>query len=283
MHRFRTPRIASLASARARASIRAALLAAAAAAAAPASFAQLPEPNAAGVTTGHIHLTVPDVAKHSEIWAELGGKREPGRLNSLSFPGMYVLLTEGEPAAPSIETSVNHIGFAIQDYAAYKRTLESIGATIFYDNEQDGQILADLPDGVRVEFLTVDGLAEPVAFHHIHLVGGGDLEALRDWYTSAFGAEAGERRGLPSAIVPGGRVDIMGARGDAPRGSRGAAIDHIGFDVADMDRFAAHLGEVGIAFDSPPRRVESIGLTIAFVTDPVGSYIEITEGLAGRE
>jgi extradiol dioxygenase family protein len=79
--------------------------------------------------------------------------------------------------------------------------------------------------------------------------------------------------------VPGGRVDIMGARGDAPRGSRGAAIDHIGFEVADMSAFAARAESLGIAFDREPQRVESIGLAIAFLTDPVGTYVEVTEGL----
>jgi len=119
-------------------------------------------------------------------------------------------------------------------------------------------------------------------FHHLHLAAP-DVEGLRDWYTEVFGAEPGERRGLPSALVPGGRVDFLPAQGAPPRGSRGAAIDHIGFEVNDMDAFAARLAELGIAFDSAPRSVEAIGLTIAFITDPVGTYIEITQGLAAVE
>jgi hypothetical protein len=67
--------------------------------------------------------------------------------------------------------------------------------------------------------------------------------------------------------------------GTTPRGSKGAALDHIGFEVADMDAFAAHLASLGIAFDVP-RRIDAIGLTIAFLTDPAGTYIEVTEGLA---
>ena len=102
---------------------------------------------------------------------------------------------------------------------------------------------------------------------------------LRDWYLEVFSAEPGERRGLPSALVPGGRVDFIPARGEVPKPSRGAAIDHIGFEVADMDAFAAHIESLGIEFDRPPTRVEEIGLTIAFITDPAGTYIEITEGL----
>jgi lactoylglutathione lyase len=242
------------------------------------ALAQLPAPNAAGVTTGHVHLRVPNPAKHREIWTLLGGEASG---NMIRFPGMYVLFAEGEPSAPSSATSTNHLGFAIKDYAAYKAKLEAVNATIAYDNAEGGQIIADLPDGVRVEFMTVEGQQEPIVFHHLHVVGE-DVEALRDWYADVLGAEKGERRNLPSAIVPGGRVDVLNFRDERPVGTRGTAIDHIGFDVADMDAFAARIQKLGVTFDVEPRRVDAIGLTIAFITDPMGTYIEITQGLAGR-
>jgi extradiol dioxygenase family protein len=78
--------------------------------------------------------------------------------------------------------------------------------------------------------------------------------------------------------VPGGRVDILPAQ-ETLRGSRGAAIDHIGFEVEDMDAFADRMSELGIAFDFGPTAIDAINLEIAFITDPVGTYIEITEGL----
>jgi hypothetical protein len=37
---------------------------------------------------------------------------------------------------------------------------------------------------------------------------------------------------------------------------------------------------MGIAFNRAPERRDDINLTIAFITDPAGTYIEITEGLA---
>lgn len=246
-------------------------------------FGQLPAANAAGVSTGHVHFIVPDPARHLALWEALGGRRgASGRLRFVSFPGIHVLVSQGTPDAPSTETTANHVGFSVRDYALYREKLRAAGASFFFESEENGQILADLPDGVRVEILTDAGQEEPIAFHHMHLATT-DTGALRDWYVQVFGAEAGERRGLPSALVPGGRVDIMGARGGAPRGSRGGALDHIGFEVADMQAFAAHLEALGIAFDLAPRRIEEIGLTIAFITDPAGTYIELTEGLADIE
>lgn len=242
--------------------------------------AELATPNASGISAGHTHLSVPDVARHREIWKKLGAsEHSQGRLQLLYFPNMYILLTERVPTAPSVETSANHIGFTVKDYAYYRSLLDEIGVTNFVvDDNENGQVLADLPDGVRIEFAKNEAQAEPILFHHTHLAAL-DGATLRDWYVQVFGAEVGERRNLPSAVIPGGRVDFLPARGDAPKGSQGTAIDHIGFEVADMDDFAAHVAALGIKFDRAPEYIEAINLKIAFLTDPVGTYIEVTEGL----
>jgi len=241
--------------------------------------AQLPAPNAAGITSGHTHLVVPNVAKHREIWKLLGGvERSSGRLEALMFPGMFILFREGEPSGPSIDTTANHIGFSVNDYGLYKAKLEAVGASFFYD-DGEGQILADLPDGVRVEVALDAEQAEPIRFHHTHL-SPADAGELREWYVEVFGAEVGERRGLPSAVIPGGRVDFIPNRNGDPLPTQGTAIDHIGFEVADMDAFAAKMNRMGIPFDREPSCIEAINLCIAFITDPKGTYIEITQGLA---
>jgi catechol 2,3-dioxygenase-like lactoylglutathione lyase family enzyme len=245
--------------------------------------AQLAAPNADGVSAGHTHLIVPDVEKHREIWKSFGAvEKSSGRLQLLGFPGMYILLREGTPALPSAQTTVNHIGFQVNNYAAIKAKLDAIGVTYVVDNTESGQILAELPDGVRVEFALDTTQAEPIVFHHTHLMAP-DGVALQKWYVDVFGAEIGERRGLPSAVIPGGRVDILQPDGSQLAGTTGAAIDHIGFEVADMAAFKAKMDRMGIAFAREPERRDDINLTIAFITDPVGTYIEITEGLDEAE
>jgi hypothetical protein len=37
-----------------------------------------------------------------------------------------------------------------------------------------------------------------------------------------------------------------------------------------------------MTFDMPFREVPAIGLKIAFIVDPVGTRIELTQGLAGK-
>lgn len=61
--------------------------------------------------------------------------------------------------------------------------------------------------------------------------------------------------------------------------TKGRSIDHIGFEVDDLEAFCKLLEEKGIAFDVAYRGIPSIGLKIAFITDPTGVYIEFTEGL----
>ena len=243
------------------------------------ALAQLPMVDGNGVSTGHTHLVVPNVAKHREIWKLLGGvERTSGTLQTIMFPGMHILLREGEPTLPSSQTTANHIGFSIQDYDLYKAKLEAVGATFIFDNAETGQMIADLPDGVRVEFNTNQFQPEPIAFHHTHLFVA-DAEGLRDWYVQVFGALSGSRRNLPAAIVPGGEVDFFPVNGDAPAGTAGAAIDHIGFEVGDLDAFADKLRGMGISFNREPSCIDAIRLCIAFITDPAGTYIELTQGL----
>jgi hypothetical protein len=64
--------------------------------------------------------------------------------------------------------------------------------------------------------------------------------------------------------------------------TRGRAIDHIGFDVEDLDGFVRTLEARGIALDGPVQQVPGTALKVAFLTDPWGTRIELTEGLAPR-
>ena len=60
--------------------------------------------------------------------------------------------------------------------------------------------------------------------------------------------------------------------------TRGRALDHIGFEVDDLEAFCQKLEAKGIEFDITYRVVDSVELKIAFLTDPSGTYIELTEG-----
>jgi predicted enzyme related to lactoylglutathione lyase len=52
--------------------------------------------------------------------------------------------------------------------------------------------------------------------------------------------------------------------------------------VKDLEAFCKKLAADGVTFESPFRDVPGIGLKIAFLIDPAGTRIELTEGLAKR-
>jgi catechol 2,3-dioxygenase-like lactoylglutathione lyase family enzyme len=121
-------------------------------------------------------------------------------------------------------------------------------------------------------------LSTPVAFHHIHM-SVTDQEAARAWYVKEFGAESSTRRNMPAAKIPGGEVDFLKAR-EPQAPTKGRSLDHIGFEVKDLQAFLEKLKADGVTINMPYRDVtKQVGLKIAFITDPNGVYIELTEGL----
>jgi len=71
---------------------------------------------------------------------------------------------------------------------------------------------------------------------------------------------------------------ILVQRGDAEP-SEGRAIDHIGFEIKNLEAFTKKLEADGIKLDRPYTKVAALGIAIAFIKDPWGTNIELTEGL----
>jgi hypothetical protein len=107
---------------------------------------------------------------------------------------------------------------------------------------------------------------------------------------NAFGANPGRRpciacisapRMIEAGDMPGVNLSFSPATGTAaPLPTKGRAIDHIGFDVKNLDALVASLEAKGIHIEAPVRQVANSKVRIAFLTDPWGTYIELTEGLA---
>jgi predicted enzyme related to lactoylglutathione lyase len=60
-------------------------------------------------------------------------------------------------------------------------------------------------------------------------------------------------------------------------------MDRAGFDVRNLEEFCKRLEAKGVRLTAPYRRRPDFGnLGTAVITDPWGTVIELTEGLAGR-
>ncbi|MBI4890889.1 MAG: VOC family protein, partial [Acidobacteria bacterium] len=133
------------------------------------------------------------------------------------------------------------------------------------------------PDGVRVELIEDKTLATVSAHHHVHFYDGA-VDETKAWYVKMFGAVPGKRGSFEAADLPG--VNLTFAKSEKPVvGTKGRALDHVGFEVTDLPGFVKKLEAAGVKLDVPLRRVEALGISLVFLTDPWGTYIELTEGL----
>jgi catechol 2,3-dioxygenase-like lactoylglutathione lyase family enzyme len=151
---------------------------------------------------------------------------------------------------------------------------------VFKGAEGNPNAYIDGPDGLKVEVQQDDTLTGPPTPNHVHYMVK-DNAALRDWYVKTFGAVARNRGNLPvTADISTMNLTFSSFRDDTPRAAtKGRAIDHVGFEVKDLEAFCKQLEANGVKFDIPYRKIPRLGIAIAFLTDPAGGYIELTEGL----
>jgi catechol 2,3-dioxygenase-like lactoylglutathione lyase family enzyme len=255
------------------------------AASAAALFAQLPAPNDSGVSLGHIHLMVADPDVQKKLWVDVLGAEvtHAGSLEMLKLPGIFLIV--GKARTPPTEgcagSMVNHIGFSVKNYAETKAKLTAAGLTFATDNAATRQLMVNFPDKLTVEFTEDASLKVPLAMHHIH-VSTPDMEKLRGWYVKTFGAKPDTRGNFLSAVFNEGRVDFRKTQqAEAP--TKGRSLDHIGFEVRNLEAFCKKLQADGVTFEMAYREMPQLGgLKIAFLTDPEGTRIELTEGLASH-
>lgn len=246
-------------------------------------LAQTAAPNASGVSIGHIHLMVGDPAPQKALWVDtLGAEaKHAGALEILKLPGVFIIVQKARtaPTEGSDGSTVNHFGFLVKSYPEIKEKLTAAGVKFSTDNPKNKQLIAIFPDKVLVEFAEDANLDVPIRFQHIHLAAT-NQEELRDWYVKTFGADSGKRGTFPAAKLPGGEVDVRKADG-APAATKGRSLDHIGFEVKGLEEFCKKLQADGVPFDMAYREVPQLaGLKIAFILDPTGTRIELTEGLS---
>ncbi len=260
--------------------IRRALVVAMLLAATPAA-AQLASPNGAGVAAGHVHVNASDLAAQTRFWTAAGGRviqREKATM--VEVPGMYVMLRQQAPTGGTAGTVLNHLGLYVKDLAASVAAWKAAGLT-WEPREKpvNGQGFLTGPDGVRIEIYINTAIDTPIAMHHLHLMVP-DPAAAQKRYAAVCGAEPGKRLTFLTATVPGVEV-VLGQSDTAQAPTKGRSVDHIGFEVEDIEHFAARLRDAGLIDPPEIRTTPNIsGLKLFFLTDPWGTEIEVTQGLA---
>jgi catechol 2,3-dioxygenase-like lactoylglutathione lyase family enzyme len=200
-----------------------------------------------------------------------------GPLEAYQFPGVEVLLNSGKPAGGTDGCVVDHLGFKVKDLDDTKTKLTAAGCKVAGEYTKTRQMLIEFPDGITVEFTENKAQSEPVIHDHIHFAVP-DIEEQRAWYGKMFGSVPGMSGQFKAADVPGVQLRWKGSEARLA-GTKGRSVDHIGFEVTHLEDFCKKLEADGVKFDQPFTAIPQIGLNIAFLTDPWGVYIELTEGL----
>src|SRR5438876_1546052 len=236
--------------------------------------------NEAGVTMGHWHLASKDAEANKKIFVGMGGQPVAGNAQSVLFPGMRINLTLGNTAGNggSQGSVVNHVGFIVNNVQEQVAKWKANGIAVLPgNNNRLDQAYVQTPDGVRIEILEDKTQAMPIRHEHVHFsLPEAEIPKAQAWYAKTFGGKAGARNNAPVVDVPGGQLRFAKAdTAQAP--TKGRVLDHIGFDVKDLQAFVKKIEAEGIRLDEPYRRVLGAGAAITYITDPWGTRVELAQ------
>jgi catechol 2,3-dioxygenase-like lactoylglutathione lyase family enzyme len=239
--------------------------------------AQLASPGASGVSMGHLHLHSKDPAAQARFWTEVMGAQPAklGPMDAYKLPGVVVIVQKIDPSAGTDGSVINHAGFKVRDLNATLKKVEAAQFKVLTKNDQQVMFLG--PDDLKVELTSDPNLSDAVVNHHIHFYSS-NVDAMKKWYADTFSAIPGKRGRFEAADLPGVNLTFAPSESALP-GTKGRVLDHIGFEVKDLEAFCKNLEAGGAKFDIAYRKIPQLGISIAFITDPWGTYIELTEGL----
>jgi catechol 2,3-dioxygenase-like lactoylglutathione lyase family enzyme len=263
----------------------------------PAS-AQLTAAKDGPVVYGHHHVNATSAAAHTRFFVDaLGGVPVTiGGRQIVTFPNVLVFLREHTPTGGSIGTTADHLGLAVPDLRPVIAKLKAGGYRMITrdsvpadwpvtdditGNPAGGRPIAFVlgPDDLKVELVQIADQKAPAALQHVHFFGP-SRDEMQAWYVKVFGARAGAptpgARFL-TATLPGVSLNFT-ASPTPVVGTKGRVVDHVGFEIDDLPTFLEKLEAMGITAEDV-RQVPDLGIAIAFITDPWGTLIELTEGL----
>ena len=255
------------------------------------------------VVYGHHHLNTTNMDAEKKFFADtLGGTVEKigsgdRQQEIIKFPNVLIFFRQQAPTGGSIGTTVNHIGFSVPDLKplvakikanGFKMiTADSVAANVKVTDDiaaagpTTNIAFALGPEDVKVEFVEIKTQKIPIQLNHIHFFGEMNTE-MQAWYAKTFGAKmlpANPASAFVQDQLPG--VALNFTPSPTPTvGTTGRSIDHIGFEIKDLEAFTKKLEALGIKLDRPYTKVPQLGIAIAFIKDPWGTNIELSEGLA---
>jgi catechol 2,3-dioxygenase-like lactoylglutathione lyase family enzyme len=260
----------------------------------------------APIRIAHYHLNVTSVDAHKKFWVDtLGGTALKFQgLDVIRFPDAFVFLKVQKPTGPTRGTAFDHIGFAVPNVPAVAMKLAAAGYQETTGREPApgtpppaasgtsavyGRFAYFVgPDGAKIELVTAAAPnAPPIVGHHIHFINKQYVE-MQQWYMKAFDAtlRPGQTDFFIGADLPGVGYSLNFFRWEGDQTithvpTRGRVVDHVGFEVKNLEEFCKKLEAKGIKLTREYRKKDKAmgNIGTAMITDPWGVSIELTEGL----
>jgi catechol 2,3-dioxygenase-like lactoylglutathione lyase family enzyme len=234
---------------------------------------------ARNVSMGHIHLNSADPDAAIAFWTDVIGASSYSHdsLKGVSLLGAIILFTRMPPTGPSAGSAIDRIGLTVPDLQPFIEKLAKTSYKSFQPGADGDRLMIDGPDGVRIELTADSSMFAGMQFDRL-CFNTTQPKEMQAWYAANFGARPGRGGNADSSNIAG--TIFAWTRADSPAPTAGRAIDHVGFEIKGLEAFCKKLADSGIKFDSPYRSVPEINLSTAFLTDPWGTRIELTEGLA---
>jgi hypothetical protein len=230
------------------------------------ALAQLMEPNNQGASAGHHIIIVRDLEASNRFWAGLGGQPTAlGTLKLTKFPGILLLVRQGQNQGGTEGSSVAALGFKVKDMKQSLLLWEGNGIKPVSATKTEAWLLE--PNGIKVHVRQDKKLTSPVASDTLEM-SVPDVGAARDWYAKWFGSP-----------IPGANPVFQKASTPAAP-TKGRSFDRIGIEMKGLEDFCKKLEASGIKLDGAYRKAANLNLAVCLLTDPFGTYIELSEGLA---
>ena len=241
-------------------------------------LAQAP-PDGPSVTAGHIHLNSADPDAAIGFWRDVIGAStvSSDSMKGVGMSGATIFFAQKAASGPSAGSAIDHLAVRVADLQPFIKNLAKTTYKSTNPQADKSRLMIDGPDGVLIEMIEDSSMYTSVEFSHIHLYSTKPQE-MQAWYAGNFGGRLGTGENADSVQIPGATLTFT--RGDSPVPTAGRAVDHLGFEVKNIDSLRKKLSENGARIDTPAHADPGTKAMIAFVTDPWGTSIELIERVA---
>jgi hypothetical protein len=242
-------------------------------------MAQLPTPNAEGVSAGHHILRAKDVDVANKFWATLGG--EPGALANIKLmkiPGVLLFISAPRGNTPSLGgnhgTTVEFLTFKVRDLKGALAKWRAAGIEPMKEYKET-TLLG--PDDVQVRITEDSKLPVPIASDGL-IMNVASAAEVSAWYAKWFGAKVSKSGGETIGEIPGARI-VFHETKDSIAPTKGHSLGLLGFEVKDLQDFVKRYQASGAKLDGNVATSAAANLSVVQLTDPWGTSIEVSQGL----